>query len=123
MSTAISIAGEEGLNLTEIKENMKRHGKKLAVLATGGGFFLLFIWGSALVVNAAILSAFTTLGFLLIYIKTPRRWKDFIVRHSLFFDALAALLTYLLFGSTVTSLLAAAITGCLTTALLYLGGE
>ncbi len=91
----------------------------IAVIGAGGSTVLLAIYGSAIVSNAAILALTTTAGLSFIARKLPKRVQRTLVRHSFMTDASAATATYFVLGKTVTSLLAAGIVGCLTSAIIW----
>lgn len=73
--------------------------------------------------NAVTLAALTSAGFFLIYKKLPRRAKRLIVKYSLVSDIVALLLTYLIFGGTVTALIAAALVSIITSILLHIANH
>ena len=66
------------------------------------------------------LAVLTCSGFYLIYTKLPARIKQWMVKHSLITDITACVLTYTLFGGTITALFAAAFTGIIISILLAL---
>jgi hypothetical protein len=70
--------------------------------------------------NGLILATMTTVGFLWIYRRLPRRVRKWIERHDLLTDAFALLLTYMLLGGTLTALFAASLVGLMVSALLYI---
>jgi hypothetical protein len=76
-----------------------------------------------MLMNAFTLAILTTCGFCVAYKKLPRKIRRFIQKHSLLADAIALLLTYMLLGGTLTALVAAAVVGLLTSALLYIANN
>lgn len=111
---------EHGIDTDGLKATLTKHRRKIIVTITLGSIVLFLVFGSAMLVNAVILGSLTTLGLMLTYIKMPAKFKEFVERHKLLVDIAAAIMTYLTFGSTVTSLIAAAIVGLLTDALFAL---
>ena len=76
-----------------------------------------------MIYTALALALFTTIGFLMIYVKLPDQVKVFIKKHSLLTDAFALLCIYVLLGGTLTALLAASISGIIISLLLYLSQD
>ena len=66
------------------------------------------------------LAALSSAAFYVIYRKLPRRVRKFMCKHVLFTDAVACLLTYMLFGGTLVALFAAAWMGLITSLMLAL---
>jgi hypothetical protein len=73
-----------------------------------------------MLVTAFTLAVLTTSGFFVIYRKLPRKVRRFLEKHSLGTDAVALLLTYMLLGGTLTALIAGALVGLMTSALLFI---
>ena len=73
--------------------------------------------------SALTLAILTTAGFYVAYSKLPRRVRRWIENHSLLTDTLCLLLTYMLLGGTLTALVAAAMVGLMTSALLYIANH
>jgi len=71
-----------------------------------------------MITTSFLLGSLSVLGFYLIYRKLPNWTKEWMNKHSLFTDATACFLTYLLFGTTVTGLFASAISGILVSIML-----
>lgn len=71
-----------------------------------------------MVTTGLSLAILTGAGFLLLYQKLPRKIKRFMQKHVLLTDAVACLLTYLLFGTTLVALFAAAWLGVIVSILL-----
>ena len=84
-----------------------------------GGVLLLFLLGSKLVVDAVILASLTMVGGTLLFCRLPEKLKGWIMKWSVFLDVAAAVFTFLLFGHTVTALIAAALVHFMTSSLLY----
>jgi hypothetical protein len=70
--------------------------------------------------NALTLAAFTSAGFFIIYNKLPLRIKMLMIRYDLITDFLALMLTYIVFGGTVTALIAAALVSIIISILLHI---
>lgn len=70
--------------------------------------------------NAIALSILTTAGVMFIWKKLPLWLRNFFLKHDLLTDVIALVGTYLLFGGTVTALMAGALVGIYTSALLYI---
>ena len=66
------------------------------------------------------LAVMSGIGFYLIYRKLPNRIKRTIKKHGLLTDITVCILTYLLFGKTLTALFAAAILGIFISILLVI---
>lgn len=64
------------------------------------------------------LAVLTSTGFYLIYTKLPGWAKKWMIKHSLLTDVVACVLTYVLFGGTVTALFAAAFVGIIISLML-----
>ncbi|MBW3020787.1 hypothetical protein KY334_05805 [Candidatus Woesearchaeota archaeon] len=64
-----------------------------------------------MITNALILASLSNGGFYFIFQKLPDKIKTFMLSKHLWTDLTAAGFTYLLFGSTVTGLLASAMAG------------
>jgi hypothetical protein len=71
--------------------------------------------------NAITLAVLSTAGMWVIYKKLPRKIRRWIKNHGLLADISALLLTYTIFGGTVTALIAAALAGLMTSVLIYIG--
>ena len=70
--------------------------------------------------SATTLALLTTSGFIVIYLKLPKRLKDLIKKYNLLTDAASLLAIYLLLGGTLTALTAASISGLIISILLYI---
>ena len=66
------------------------------------------------------LAILSTICFYFLYRKLPKRIKRWMVKHAFITDVMACLLTYWLFGSTLTALIAAAIMGIIVSIMLAL---
>lgn len=73
--------------------------------------------------NAFALALLTTGAVLWIYRKFPHKLRSFIEEHSLLADIVALVLTYLLLGGTLTALVAGAMVGLMTSALLHIAAN
>jgi hypothetical protein len=73
-----------------------------------------------MITTGLALAALTGAGFYLIYRKLPGRLRRFLQRHILLTDAVACLLTYILFGGTLVALFAAAWIGLIVSIMLAL---
>jgi hypothetical protein len=69
------------------------------------------------------LACLTATGFYMVYRKLPARVRRFMEKHVLLTDAVACLLTYMLFGGTLVALFAAAWMGLLTSVLLAIANN
>lgn len=74
-----------------------------------------------MVTTGFLLGALSLGGWFIIYKKLPRTMRNFLVKRPLFTDAVAAILTYVLFQGTIIGLFAAAFCGLLTSAFLAIG--
>lgn len=72
-----------------------------------------------MIVNAFCLAAFSVTGLVFVFSKLPRKVRRWIKRHGLFADVMALILTYMLFGGTVTALMAASLAGIMTSVLIF----
>jgi hypothetical protein len=72
-----------------------------------------------MILDALVLATLSTIGFYMIYTKLPRSVRRFLERHSLLSDLVALILTYILFGGTLTALIAGAMVGIFTSCLLF----
>lgn len=70
--------------------------------------------------TAITLSILTTGAFVIVYGKLPKRLRAFIEKHSLLTDLLALIGVYILFGGTLTALMAGALTGLTVSGLLHI---
>jgi len=73
--------------------------------------------------NAITLAALTSVGFLLIYKKLPRNFRHLVVKYNLVFDILALIATYIVFGGTVTALIAAALVSIVVSVMLHIAAH
>jgi len=73
-----------------------------------------------MVVNGLSLAILTGAAFYFIFNKLPKRMRRFMQRHMLLTDAVACLLTYMLFGGTLVALFAAAWLGLIISVMLTL---
>ena len=64
------------------------------------------------------LALLTSAGFYLLFVKMPKKIRRFMQKHVLFTDTVACLLTYILFGSTLIALFAAAWLGIIVSCIL-----
>ena len=76
-----------------------------------------------MLINGLTLAVLTTTGFVIVYKKLPRKIRKLIEKHSLITDAVALLLTYILFGGTLTALVAAAMVGVFVSILLHIANN
>ena len=113
----------EDFSTEEIMELLKGHGKEVIVASTAAGVILLFIVGSTMVVNALIIAGASVAGGALIYVRLPEKVQKFLMKFNVILDVAMAALTYILFGQTATAILAAGLTGVLTSALLSIASE
>jgi len=102
-----------------LKKSFSDHNLSIGVIAVSGGIITLGVFGSALVANAVILAITSTTGFVFLASKLPRSVQKTLVRYGLLTDILAATATYILFGSTVTALLAASLVGIMTSVIIW----
>jgi hypothetical protein len=73
--------------------------------------------------NALSISALVTASFFMLYQKLPRNIRRYIVKYSLVTDFLAMIITYYMFGGTVTALLAGAIVDLMISAMLHIANH
>ena len=73
-----------------------------------------------MITSAISLAVLSTAGFVVVYKKLPRKIRRWISRHGLLADISALFLTYMLLGGTLTALMASALVGLFTSALLYI---
>ena len=73
--------------------------------------------------NAFTMAVLGTTGFYMIYAKLPRSVRRVIVKYSLLTDFVAMVLTYLLFGSGITALLAGAMCAIIISVMLYMANN
>lgn len=73
--------------------------------------------------NAITLAALTSVGFFLIYKKMPRNARKLVVKYNLVSDVLALLATYIIFGGTVTALIAAALVSVVSSIMLHIANH
>ena len=73
-----------------------------------------------MLVTGLTLATLTAVGFWFIFRKLPRKVRRFLQKHALFTDGTACILTYLLFGGTLTALFAAAWMGIFVSIILAL---
>jgi len=71
-----------------------------------------------MLVDGLALAMLTGCAFIFLYYKLPARIRKWLQRHPLLTDAVACALTYILLGSTLTALFAAAWLGLFVSALL-----
>jgi hypothetical protein len=99
------------------KFNPFKLGKKAFNIIVVSFILLLAFWGSFMISTGVLLGLLTLAGFYVMYNRLSIVRK-FSLSAPGFFDIGAALLTYLMFGSTVIGLIAAAIVGLGTSMLL-----
>lgn len=85
--------------------------------ALGLTISMVLLMGSLLLSTGILLGLFTLAGFTILYNRFPFL-KKLAMKYPGFFDIGAAVLTYMLFGTTVSGLIAAAIVGIGTSFLL-----
>ena len=73
-----------------------------------------------MIIEGLVLASITGAGFYFVWHKLPQVIRKFFLRHPLFTDTIACVLTYTLLGGTLTALVAAAWLGCIVSAMLYL---
>lgn len=73
--------------------------------------------------NAITLAALTSAGFFMIYKKLPPKAQALIVKYNLVSDIAALLLTYVIFGGTVTALIAAALVSLVASMMLHIASH
>ena len=73
--------------------------------------------------NAFALALVTTGGCYAIYSKLPRKVRRFIQKYGLLADMTALVGTYMLLGGTLTALMAGALVGLFTSALLHIANN
>jgi hypothetical protein len=73
--------------------------------------------------DALVLSAFSTLGFILTYQKLPKTVQRFLVRHGVFTDIVTFGLTYVTLGSSLTALTAGAMVAIFTSMLIHIAAN
>lgn len=73
--------------------------------------------------NALSISVLVTASFVMLYQKLPRNLRRYIVKYSLVTDFLAMVVTYYMFGGTVTALLAGAIVDVMISAILHIANH
>jgi len=71
-----------------------------------------------MIVDGLVLATLTGTGFYLVFRRLPKGIKKFLQKHYLITDVVACLLTYMLFGATITALFAAAFLGIIISILL-----
>lgn len=76
-----------------------------------------------MIADGLSLAVLTTIGFVIVYTKLPKFICRFFERFSLLTDILALVLTYMLFGRTLTALFAAAFTGLFVSGLLKIANN
>lgn len=76
-----------------------------------------------MLLDAMILATLSVIGFAMVYKKLPRKLRKFLEKHALFTDTMALLLTYSLFGGTLTALIAGALVGIMTSMLLHIANN
>ena len=73
-----------------------------------------------MIVNGLVLAILSTTAWCVIFQKLPRRIRKLIQKHTLLADVVALLLTYMVFGGTLTALVAAAMVGLFISMLLHI---
>jgi hypothetical protein len=73
--------------------------------------------------NAISIALMVTSGFVLLYQKLPRNIRKWIVAHSLVTDFGCMVITYWMFGGTVTALMAGAIVDLMVSAILHIANH
>lgn len=73
--------------------------------------------------NALSISVLVTASFVMLYQKLPRNLRRYIVKYSLVTDFLAMVVTYYMFGGTVTALLAGAIVDVMISMILHIANH
>jgi alpha/beta superfamily hydrolase len=73
--------------------------------------------------NALSISVLVTASFVMLYQKLPRNLRRYIVKYSLVTDFLAMVVTYYMFGGTVTALLAGAIVDLMISVILHIANH
>jgi hypothetical protein len=73
--------------------------------------------------NAISIAVLVTAGAFMLYQKLPRNVRRWIVKYSLLTDFLAMVITYYMFGGTVTALMAGAIVDLLISAMLHIANH
>lgn len=89
----------------------------MAILAFVIGSLILMIYGTALISNGVLLGCLTLMGLVAICSRVPKI-KDIACRFPLVFEIGSAALTYMFLGGSVTGLIAAAVVGLGTSALI-----
>ena len=91
---------------------------KAALLIVVLIIFGLVAMGPSIVVVASILALFTMVAIALLSVKLPLFLRRAMVTHDLAADGIITVSTYILLGGTLTALMAAAMVGCLSSAIL-----
>lgn len=73
--------------------------------------------------NAMSIAVLVTAGFFMLYQKLPRNIRRWIVKYSLITDFIAMVVTYYMFGGTVTALMAGAIVDVMVSAMLHIANH
>jgi len=73
--------------------------------------------------NAITLAALTSAAFFILYKKLPRKAKRLVVKYNLVSDVLSLLATYVIFGGTVTALIAAALVSLVMSIMLHIANH
>ena len=69
--------------------------------------------------DALVLALLSTIGFIMLYKKLPRKVRKFLEKHALFTDFLTFILTYITLGSTLTALTAGAMVAIMTSCIIH----
>lgn len=99
---------------------LKDNATKIMVVGSIGGTIIIILYGSAILANAVVLAAITVTSGAFLFSKLPQEAKKWLLRHGVFADIIAAGITYVMLGKTITALLAAGIVGGLTSLLLWM---
>jgi hypothetical protein len=73
--------------------------------------------------TAFSMAVLTTTGFVMLFNKLPRNVRRIITKYALVTDFLAMVLTYFMFGGTVTALIAGAMVDIFISVLLYIANN
>lgn len=76
-----------------------------------------------MIFDAVAMATLATTGFYLLYKKLPRNIRQWIVKHSLFTDFAAMVITYWMFGGGITALMAGAIVDIMVSGLLHIANH
>lgn len=73
--------------------------------------------------NAFSMAVLTTVGFYMLFEKLPRNARKLIIKYSLISDFASMVLTYWMFGGTVTALIAGAMVDIFISVMLYIANH